>query len=243
MRPRSRCRSLPSVISTPLLLAITLLIVPSCDRGSPYPSPENFLLVTVDCLRADRLGVFGWPDGLTPNMDRLAREGVTFAQCIAPSSWTTPSLPSLITGTHAHTHGLDFFRRELDPSLETLGSVLADAGLKTAFYITSVPRLKGIEKGFNRPKRFEVPSPDSVAVAEALRWLKRRRDQPWFLWVHILAPHTPYEYHPPHSGSHAEPFGSAADSLLDFVHKYEDEIRHSDKLLGDLLAMVDARVM
>jgi arylsulfatase A-like enzyme len=109
---------------------------PSTDTEAPSPLPAgrpNVVLIIIDTLRADRLGCYGFPQQTSPELDALAGDGVRFAQVIAPSSWTRPSIGALLTGHHPRTLGLYRERSQiLADRFTTLAEILRDNGYRTA---------------------------------------------------------------------------------------------------------------
>lgn len=171
-------------------LAILLLVT---DRAR---SP-NVVLITVDTLRADRLGCYGSNSTRTPNLDRLAAEGTLFENAATPMPLTRPSHFSIMTSLHPRDHGVVNNAISLSGDVTTLAEVYAEAGYRTAAFV-AVALLapdSGAAQGFSR---FEAPrgaherSAESV-VPQAAAWLRETsRREPFFLWVHLFEPHMPY---------------------------------------------------
>lgn len=172
------------------IVAVAALASLGCSRS---PEPEStFLLLTIDTLRADRLGTYGQPRGLTPALDRLAAESVLFSNCISVSSWTMPAMGTLATGLRPNEHGMVYWHLPLDGVAETLGEILSREGVATGFFGNPIPALEGIERGFESWETFD--GDDAAAVDEAVRWLRETRKRGRrFLWVHLLSPHGPYD--------------------------------------------------
>jgi arylsulfatase A-like enzyme len=121
-----------------LLLALAALGSPGCGRG-PKVRPD-VLLITVDTLRPDRLGAYGYDRIETPHIDRLAAEGALFEHVLSDTPWTTPSMSSVMTGTYATIHGFKSTNaNRLDPANVTLAEMLAEAGYATAAIVGSFP--------------------------------------------------------------------------------------------------------
>ena len=113
---------------------------------------KNVIVILVDCLRADHLGCYGYTSNTSPFLDRIARSGITFENCITPSSWTIPSVVSLFTGVYPQQHGVNEFGTVIPKSLFTLQEVMENQGSKTAAFITNDylrPHF-GYAKGFSR---------------------------------------------------------------------------------------------
>ena len=119
-----------------------------CGESRPRP---NVLLITVDTLRADHLGCYGYPLDTSPNLDRMAREGVRFTDCTVQFPKTWPSLASLMTGTYPRTNGIKAALKGMPPSFVTLGELFRDAGYRTAAVVGNfnAGRGLGFEQGFD----------------------------------------------------------------------------------------------
>jgi arylsulfatase A-like enzyme/Flp pilus assembly protein TadD len=194
----------------------------------------NVLLITIDTLRADHVGSYGYSKGTTPTLDALAAEGVRFATPVSPTPLTLPSHASIFTGRfppgHAVRHN-GMFR--LDPSVETLAERMQHAGYATAAFVGSAVLAKryGLAQGFDvydaTPTREKSApsgsreSPAEVVTDRALRWLEAT-DRPFFLWVHYSDPHA--RYTPP------SPF---SERFTD--HLYDGEIAYVDSEIGRVL--------
>ncbi len=194
--------SLPRA-SRVVLTVVVVLFLPGC-RPAPVweEKPPNVLLVVIDTLRADALGVYGGDWGSSPFLDELARESIVFESAFAPAPQTAPSHASLFTSTYPATHGiwnevhLDAENRVL-PKLPgkavTLAEVLRAAGYQTAAFADGgwVVEMRGLNQGFERFDSKYVGVVDRVR--EAMRWLSQRKgDRPFFLFLHTYEVHAPY---------------------------------------------------
>jgi arylsulfatase A-like enzyme len=179
-----------------------------CSHSSR--SDTNVLLIVVDTLRADRLGAYGSERGLTPFLDSLARHANVFERAYAQSSWTNPSIASLMTSRLQSEHRVFSFGSSLSEDETTLAEVLGGAGYATAAFSANVLLRRGLgfAQGFDV---FEnVSRPDRKrgkgflkGRAEAVRqkataWVDALRSQseggpPAFLYVHYMEPHAPYD--------------------------------------------------
>jgi arylsulfatase A-like enzyme len=155
---------------------------------------RNVLVLLVDALRADRLGLYGSPRDTSPNLDRAARAGLVFERAFTPAPWTLPAVVSLLTGTEPTTHGVvDAADSVLSPERPTLPDALRAAGYTTAAFLANP--LLGESHGF-RPafEHFEECFfMDAGRVdARLVRWLRAHRDERFFAFVHYMEPHAPY---------------------------------------------------
>jgi arylsulfatase len=167
--------------------------------GPPLP---NVLLVSIDTLRADRLGVYGYPRGTTPHLDAFAEQAIRYAQAWAPSPWTLPSHVALLTGRHPSEIGIRHMKSRIPESVPTLAECFAEAGYQTAAFVDStqggfVGGRRGFARGFQtyehapfRPdtgRRYDVAN----TVTRGLEWLDGRdRDRPFFLFLHTKSVHS-----------------------------------------------------
>jgi arylsulfatase A-like enzyme len=201
----------------------------------PKSAGKTFVLVTIDTLRADHLGSYGYPRGTSPRLDRLARRSLQFTDGVSVSSWTMPAMGTLATGLRPNEHGMVYWHLPLAEDCETVAEILDDAQVATAFFGNIIPHLDGLERGFNT---WELRDGDDFAVVrDARKWLARTSGEDRFLWVHLLSPHGPYDPLP----------GTARPdvSLDPRTVAYDGEIRTTDLLIRELLDAVgeDAAVL
>jgi arylsulfatase A-like enzyme/Flp pilus assembly protein TadD len=223
----------------PAVLAFALLLAPACRREEP--TARNLVLVTIDTLRADRLGCYGSSDVATPCLDSLAREGAIAPEAAVAVPLTRPSHATILTGLDPAEHGLrDNVSAPLSSDVPTLATVLKQAGFATAAVVSSVvlSAQSGLNRGFDLySDTFEVGADDARFLnaiqkrgdgptTEAIAWLEGRREGRFFLWLHLYDPHDPYE--PP------EPYRSRYAG-----RPYDGEVAYSDELVGRLLDTLD----
>lgn len=186
-------------------LAGLLFAVGACARSGPA-QPPNVLLIVVDTLRADRLGVYGNPRGLSPFLDELARRGTVFANAYAATSWTCPSVASLFTSRYASQHHVNSFEASIAPGEITLAELLAERGYVGGGFSANLRMLEanGYAQGFRQWRAFSssdsggIKPPGSLLRRESLAWLQRASDgaatkPPMLLYLQYMEPHTPYE--------------------------------------------------
>ena len=224
------------------LCVLCPLCVVGCDRKGPptiAAPPRHVLIVTIDTLRADRLGCYGSRDVATPNFDRVAREGALALDATVHAPITRPSHVSIFTGLYPAQHGIrDNISRALAPDVPTMAEAFKAAGFDTAGFVSSIvlSSQSGLARGFDEfSDRFDLgtDAPDEarfldilekrgdVAVADASAWLERHRRQRTFAWVHLYDPHAPYEPPEPYASRYAE-------------RPYDGEVAWTDELIGRL---------
>jgi len=245
LRPKSRRLLIVAVFVVVAAVAAALLLRPdwlrSLPGAPPAAAPPNVLLVTIDTLRADHVGAYGYHAGRTETLDRLAREGVLLEDAVVQVPQTRPSHASLLTGLQPYQHGIrDNFSAPLDASHPTLATLLERQGYATAGFVGAYPvsRDSGLDRGFDffddpftgapgGGLRLEQSArPAGAVVDAALAWLEKTSDRPFFAWVHVFDPHAPYE--PP--APFKERFASAP---------YDGEVAYADQQIGRLLDWLD----
>jgi len=199
--------------SRPLLaLALAVAILPgtaACAPGSSgaVESRPNILLITVDTLRADHMSSDGYARPTSPFVDSLAKEGVRFERAYSSSSWTTPSVVSMLTSTYQNRHGMGARLRgvpkmwsRIPEELPSLAESLQQHGYRTFGLVanTNLSAERGFDRGFDRFECLGMADLD-VVDRTITPWLGEigGRESPWFLWLHMLDPHGPYRARKP----------------------------------------------
>lgn len=171
----------------------------------------NTVLFVIDSLRADHLGCYGYGKNTSPNLDALARESVIFENAFAPGIPTTPAFTTLMTGLHPYRHGVVAHGGDalLSPNVPMLAQAARDAGLVTVAVDNLVVQGNGRGSWFSRGFDFYsayVYRPFSGQVEDicdrALRFIREYSQQPFFLFVHLWDPHSPYGPPAPYDTQH-----------------------------------------
>jgi arylsulfatase A-like enzyme/Tfp pilus assembly protein PilF len=219
-----------------VIVALAVAWAPAPLRAEPRP---DVLLVTLDTVRADRLGCYGDRTARTPVLDGLAARGVRWRRAVTAAPLTLPAHASLLTGLEPPQHGVrDNGAARLPPGVKTLAEALAARGWLTLGFVASrvLDHRFGLDRGFQlyddrmaaeRVGQYGYAERDAAAVTDAaLRGVAERLagapGRPWFVWVHYYDPHAPYA--PP--GAPAE----AGEG-----ERYAGEIARVDRELGRLL--------
>ena len=223
-----------------VLAALAFSLAAGPLAAAAPPAKPNILLITVDTLRADRLGCYGSKTVRTPAVDALAARGALFTRAFAHTPSTLPSHTNILLGLTPNAHGVhdnsNFIVRE---DFLTLAEWLKAQGYATGAFVGAFP----VDSRFGLVQGFDVYDDNygsqgptdmvfverkaEVVVANALDWLKDRSG-PWFLWVHVFDPHQPYEA--------PEPFRSQYPG-----RPYEGEIAYTDSALAKLLDFLEDR--
>jgi len=156
------------------------------------PAKPNIVLYVIDTLRADHLGAYGHEQDTSPALDRLASQSIVFERAHSPAPWTLPSIVSILTSLPPCEHQVIIDGRRLAPEFATWAERMKQAGYVTAsFYGNAYAgSISGLDRGFDQT----TPSgPGGRGVA---RWLESRPDGPFFLYLHTVEPHDPYETSP-----------------------------------------------
>jgi tetratricopeptide (TPR) repeat protein len=201
------------------------------------------VLITIDTVRADHVGCYGYQQGHTPNLDSLAREGVLFRTVVASVPLTFPSHCSILTGSYPPEHGVrDNLGYTLGDSPPTLAALLKQNGYSTAAFVGAavLEARRGLNRGFDtyaspfqrkmgrdNPMVLNLQDlrrPAEDVVADALHWMNAQpahSPRPFFVWIHLYDPHTPYDM---------------PARFRAMVHKpYDGEIAYADYAMGKFL--------
>ncbi len=209
-------------------------------EGAAVQRRLNLVVVTIDTLRPDRLGCYGYSKNETPNLDALAKSGTVFETAVTHTPLTAPSHASMFTGLYPPVHNVrDMGGFVLQTPHKTLAEILQQQGWDTAAFVGSaaLKRNFGFSRGF-AVYDDEMPKPDPASAAtenperrasevvdRAVAWLASAPRQPYLLWVHVYDPHFPYD--PP------SPF---REKYRD--RPYDGEVAYADQQLGRLFTAV-----
>jgi arylsulfatase A-like enzyme/predicted Zn-dependent protease len=208
--------------------------------GGASVGRPSVLLVSIDTLRADHVGSYGYRAAATPVIDALAARGLRFEQAETVTPLTLPAHTSLLSGTFPSFHGVRDNGSFYVGDEVTMLAVMKAHGYRTGGFVGAyvLDHRWGIAQGFDHYyddfdlSRFEMAAgidaaqrPGSEVVDHALAWLAGAGDQPFFAWVHLYDPHSPYV--PP------EPYRSRFPATLEGA--YDGEIAATDAQVGRLI--------
>jgi arylsulfatase A-like enzyme/Flp pilus assembly protein TadD len=226
------------------ILILTLGVVGACSREPAQRPPgtvaRNVVLITIDTLRADHVGAYGYRRARTPALDALAARGARFDRAFSAAPITLVSHASILTGLYPPGHGARDNGMRMNLETPTLAETLAHQGFSTAAFVAAFPldRRFGLIKGFQTYGDRMPRGPDgkpanerpaSVVVDEALAWLGDHRQDRFFLWVHLFEPHAPY-------GNPADP----AQARRPAIERYDEDIAEADAQVARLLDALGA---
>ncbi len=224
-------------------LVACLVLVGACGRANRPPT--NVLVITLDTLRADHVGSYGYGAAKTPVLDALAARGARFASATTTTPLTLSAHTSLFTGTWPTTHGVrDNTGFYVDDSVTTLAEVLKGRGYRTGGFVGAfvLDARWGIAQGFDYYfDEFDLsedvgPGLDAIqrrgfeVVDAATTWLRQPATTPFFAWVHLYDPHTPYDA----PAEFASQFPATRDGA------YDAEVAYADAQVGRLLSTLQA---
>ncbi|MDG2307984.1 MAG: sulfatase-like hydrolase/transferase [Candidatus Binatia bacterium] len=258
------------------LLAVAWAVWPTPPHAPPLRLSDgrfpNILLLTIDTLRADHLGyVESGPNDLTPSLDALTNAGTAFLAASTPAPTTRAATAALLTGAYRGGHGVRGNGWSLGKRSPVLAELLGAAGYRTAAFFGN--GILAAEYGFGRG--FELYdsfakfrgrgfSKDEVGVDRARDWLANAPPEPWFLWVHLMDPHGPYDSAPPEAREKVAREDPRPETVLEMSKKntglgvipkyqkiqrtnrasvyrwrYRGEVHHSDAQAGRLLTTLE----
>jgi arylsulfatase A-like enzyme len=179
-------------------IAVTALLSLHCafERA---PQRPDIVLITIDTLRADALEPYGATDTETPNIARLAGEGVVYEAATTPMPLTRPAHASILTGLYPDQHGVVTNHKIMPEEVVTLAEMLRGTGYQTAGFtgVRFLSRRSGLAQGFDEfdgPTRGQIKPRAKEVFERATSWLgKADPEIPILLWVHVYDPHQPYE--------------------------------------------------
>jgi len=220
----------------------------------------------------DHLGAYGYRLDTSPGIDRLAREGVLFTDVITPVPMTAPARASPLTGQHVQVHRVHENVGTFPQEVSSLAEAFAAAGYDTAAFYGN-DAVEEFGRGFDVFEEFSrraAPGRDATAdelgVERTLAWLEQARE-PWFLWLHLIDPHGPYDSSPPERSAGFDypdtpalqreievseknwVFGAiprfqrlaGASRVVDYLRRYDGEIVGTDLQIAKLRAWLEAK--
>jgi arylsulfatase A-like enzyme/Tfp pilus assembly protein PilF len=224
------------------LTASLLLSLVSTVFAAPVAA-RNVVVITIDTLRADHVGCYGYKQIHTPNIDALAADGARFERAYTAVPVTLPSHTVMFTGTYPMLNGMhDFAANKLNATQPTRAAVLKEHGYATAAVIGSavLDSRFGLNRGFdfyydhfdfNRLQESnleEMERPGNLVADVTLDWLSKNYSRKFFLWMHLYDPHYPYRPPAPYDAEYKD-------------HPYDGEIAFADAQVGRLVRFLKSK--
>jgi arylsulfatase A-like enzyme len=266
---RAAFRSALKTASWRTAAAIAVALVSACGtaRENPaieqQPRPALTILISLDTLRPDHLGVYGYHRPTSPTIDSFAQQAVVFENASSTSPWTLPSHASLLSGKYPRNHRLTSHERRLPFNVETIAARLKKAGFDTRAVVNSqhLSNRFGLEYGFSKLKYIEESvgrvSPSSWVTEQAIEWIAEPREHPLFLFMHYYDAHSDYaalpHFREVFENSYAGEIDGSTAQLLNFrrgrgqidsrdadhlIDLYDAGVRQTDEELGRLFAFL-----
>jgi len=195
------------------------------------------ILISVDTLRPDMLGAYGYDRPTSPTMDAFAEDGVLFENAVSVAPWTLPAHGSMLTGMYPRHHGAVTDRNSLRPDVPTLSEILSQNGFFTAAFTNSTYLMDRF--GFDRGNNYfeyvlesqQAREPGEV-FAKAMSWLSSRQSgQPFFLFVHDYSAHSDYKSLPEFEEMFVKPYEGIANGSTEqlvFLRSSDIDLREQD---------------
>jgi len=244
---------------------VVLILTPrpraDAPPAPPRPARPNVVLISIDTVRPDHLGCYGYERPTSPNLDALAARGVLFKNAYTQAPWTLPSHMSLFTSMLPSHNRVEDLNERLADDIPTLAELLRKTGYNTAALVNNGQMRAhwGFARGFDLWREFQVDTPAGSCeniTRQALEWLAAAPREPYFLFLHYYDPHDPYDPPPKYRAQFGSTLsGSDAHSVVwthrmpgkdlrnpqlmrEIIGSYDGEIAWMDFELGKLLAAV-----
>lgn len=178
------------------LAVLACLAFPSCSNPDAESDRLNVLLITVDTLRADRLGCYGYERNTTPRIDELAEEAVLFENAYSHAPFTAPSHAALFSSLQNQGHGVTYWGEKMRDEVRTYAERFRDAGWRTgAFYNMPILDTCNVQQGFEELQlRYYEPADDTVDAFVAWAEERAAAGESFASWMHLWDVHRPYGF-------------------------------------------------
>ena len=241
---RERIRTVP-LWGNPILLS---------GKSVRETATPNLIIISLDTLRADHLGVYGYERNTSPNIDRFAENAIVYEQCISPSSWTTPAHASLLSGLNPAVHGAGGHDKlKLRNRVVTLAELAHQKGYLTVALTDggAVAGNTGMAQGFgryfdNEPRSSEVQRTSELQMYRALKWLNTYKEHPFFMFFHTYETHAPYD--PPNpfrdrfktgKMNYSTGISEIREDALESIGLYDGSIAFTDYIMGQFFSWLE----
>ena len=243
-------------ISFAAFLIVALSVCPRQVIATQTEVPQGIILISLDTLRADHLGTYGYHRNTSPYIDAFAKENIVFNRTVAHAPYTLPSHMSIMTSLYPSFHGVWKHNHRLAEEHVTLAELLKEAGYRTAAFVDGVflRKVYGFDQGF------DTYDDEKVGIARILpkakKWLEEDRSNPFFLFIHCYDIHDPYDPPPPYDtlfhdftysgnlipdnktliAARKGRLQVSDEDLRHFMALYDGGIRYTDEKIGEFLS-------
>ena len=233
-----------------ILTLISFFVIVTGSQLTAKPRLKNIIIISVDTLRADHLGCYGYPINTSPTIDAFSRDGVLFSNCYALTPLTAPSFSTLMTSLPPYKHGAKRNGLSIYERVKTLAHFLKPYGYRRVAIISNWPlrkKLIRLHTGFDlyyevftRKRYLGMTSPEGEAPAvtrKAVEWLKKNHEKQFFLWVQYTDPHAHYIQHKEFTFDyrHVKPSLYPPGTRMKKIKKYDSEIAFADFHIGKFI--------
>lgn len=215
---------------------------PPAPVSPPDSGPPLILFISLDTLRADHLGFYGYERPTSPVLDALAEQSVVFEDASATSPWTLPSHASMMTGLYPLRHGVVASDTRMPGRFDTLSEQLGRSGYET-FAVVNTPWLQrdlfGFMRGFEHTLFVkgggDRVAPNNMVTDQVLHWVEQGGEKPKFIFVHYIDIHSDYVSLPEHEAQFVRPYTGAIKGTTNQLY----QLRVSDEFLAACRASFD----
>lgn len=220
-----------------------------CSKKKQRISKQpNIVLISIDTLRADHLGCYGYPRPTSPIIDKFASGGVLFEDLMATSPWTLPSHGSMLMGLYPNRHGLKSYESALAKDIRTLADILKENGYSTTAVINShcLSHRYGLNRGFDDftylREVLDQRAPSGVGI-EGIKRLETYGSKPFFLFLHFFDVHSDYCSLPFYEKQFINPYkGNANGTTSQLIRFCLGEIKFDEAGINHLIDLYDASI-
>jgi len=216
-----------------------------------FGAPPNIVLLSVDTLRADHLGCYGYEHNTSPAIDRFAREGLVFEDCTCEVPLTNPSFGAMLSSLYPRMTGTTRNGLKMPDAVPLIAELFKNAGYHTGCVQsnwTLKAKLSALDRGFDfydddfHEKRWGIIKPERYAddvTDRAIALLEKHTpDKPFFFWIHYSDPHAPYRFHKDFNPQNKRTFWRDNEDKVKI--KYDSEIAYTDAHIARLLKALPA---